>query len=78
MSKPCKMALMKYTESNKKRTEISIQIEGSSKDGVKKLIIVGNYICASRSFQIILSDLCVCEPELLCKCYCVSVKLCKS
>ena len=35
-----------------------------------------NYFCASRSFQIILSDtLCVCESELLCKCCCVSVKL---
>ena len=45
---------------------------------VKELIIVGNYFCASRSFQIIHSGVCVCEPELLCKCCCVSVKLCKS
>ena len=60
------MALMKYTESNKKRTEISIKIEGSSKDGVKELIIVGNYFCASRSFQIILVHQSCCV--LLCEC----------
>ena len=45
---------------------------------VKELIILCLIICASRSFWIILSDVCVCESELLCKYYCVSVKLCKS
>ena len=37
MSKPCNMALMNYTESNKKRTETSMnKIKGWSRDGRAK------------------------------------------